>query len=74
MLEIQREISDLFRSHLKHQEEVLENQRKKERVDEVSVKLPKLELLQFDGNKMKWLEFWDSFESAIHRNKQLSEI
>ncbi|XP_049886427.1 uncharacterized protein LOC126380889 [Pectinophora gossypiella] len=30
-----------------------------------STKLPKLELLKFDGNMTKWFEFWDKFEANI---------
>ena len=39
-----------------------------------SVKLPKISLPHFRGNHMKWTAFWDSFESAIHRNEHLSKI
>ena len=39
-----------------------------------SVKLPKLELKSFFGDKINWPEFWDSFESTIHRNTTLSDI
>ncbi|XP_045195074.1 uncharacterized protein LOC123550710 [Mercenaria mercenaria] len=28
----------------------------------------------FNGNKLYWTEFWDSFESAIHNNKKLSNV
>ena len=38
------------------------------------MKLPKIEIKTFSGNKLKWIEFWDSFESAIHNNKKLSNI
>lgn len=38
------------------------------------VKLPKISLLHFRGNMMKWTPFWDSFESAVHRSTHLSEI
>lgn len=30
--------------------------------------------MTFSGNKLKWTEFWDSFECAIHNNKKLSNI
>jgi len=40
--------------------------------DNTSVQLPKLNLNSFNGNKMKWTEFWDAFESTIHNNKRLS--
>ena len=38
------------------------------------MKLPELEMMTFSGDKLKWIEFWDSFESAIHNNKRLSDI
>ena len=38
------------------------------------VKLPKIGLPHFRGNLMKWTAFWDSFDSAVHSNSQLSEI
>ena len=31
-------------------------------------------MLSFSGDKLKWNEFWDSFESAIHKNKKLPKI
>ena len=39
-----------------------------------TVKLPKLELMKFDGNFLKWQEFWDSFYSAINGNPSLEDI
>ena len=30
-----------------------------------SVRLPRLELKKFDGNILKWQEFWDLFESTM---------
>ena len=36
-----------------------------------SVRLPRLELKKFDGNILKWQEFWDTFESTIHKNNDL---
>jgi len=38
------------------------------------VKLPKLQLRSFGGELTKWTAFWESFESAIHDNTQLTEI
>ena len=40
----------------------------------VTVKLPKLELMKFDGNVLKWQEFWDSFETTIHDNTSLQDV
>ena len=37
-------------------------------------KLPKLELKKFHGNPMHWYSFWESFESAVHKNPNLSSV
>ena len=39
-----------------------------------TIKLPKLELQKFDGNFLRWQEFWDSFEASIHRNPNLQPV
>ena len=39
-----------------------------------SVKLPKLEIPSFSGEKLKWAEFRDSFEEAVHLNTSVSEV
>ena len=38
------------------------------------VKLPKLTLKKFSGDLTTWTTFWDSFESAVHNNPDLSCI
>ena len=38
------------------------------------VKLPKFTLPRFNGNPVKWTAFWDSYESSIHNNGELSEV
>ena len=37
------------------------------------VKLPKLQLRPFSGDLTHWTSFWDSFQTAVHNNEQLSE-
>ena len=39
-----------------------------------NVKLPKLELVKFDGDIFRWQEFWDSFEATIHNGSSLCKI
>ena len=39
-----------------------------------TVKLPKLILKKFDGNKMEWNSFYESFKQAVHNNDGLSDI
>jgi len=38
------------------------------------VKLPKLTPRKFNGELTKWLIFWDSFESSIQNNQELSDV
>lgn len=38
------------------------------------VNLPKLEIPTFNGDKLKWTEFWDAFETTIDKNDSLSGI
>ena len=38
------------------------------------MKLPKLELKSFSGNYEEWRSFWDTFESAVNRNTDISRI
>lgn len=40
----------------------------------VRVKLPKLEAKRFNGKVEEWQEFWDSYESSIHKNQSLSNV
>ena len=38
------------------------------------VQLPKLQLRSFSGDLTKWTNFWESFESPVHNNENLSDI
>ena len=38
------------------------------------VRLPKLMIKSFDGKLTEWTPFWDSFNSAIHENPELSKV
>ncbi|KAL9961122.1 hypothetical protein ACROYT_G030013 [Oculina patagonica] len=40
----------------------------------VRTRLPKLYLPKFKGDVTKWNTFWDSFQSAVHRNERISNI
>ena len=37
-------------------------------------KLPKLVLRTFSGEPSQWQSFWNSYESAIHQNEELSDV
>ncbi|KAK9694405.1 Protein of unknown function (DUF1759) [Popillia japonica] len=40
----------------------------------VNVKLPKIELPQFDGDYTSWQQFYDGFLAMIHNNNSLSNV
>ena len=40
----------------------------------LKARLPKLELKKFHGNPIHWYPFWESFESAVHKNPNLSSV
>ena len=78
---------DLFKAMISSEEALSSKGKEKEKepvviqeaipvptVKEVRVKLPKLESKTFDGKAYEWQEFWDSFESSIHTNEQLSDV
>ena len=43
-------------------------------MSQIICKLPKLNLPIFSGNPLHWQSFWDSFDTAVHRNPTLSGI
>ncbi|XP_063414880.1 uncharacterized protein LOC134696854 [Mytilus trossulus] len=51
-----------------------ELQRKSQPSTVSAVKLPKLDLVSYNGDKLKWTEFWDSFEATVHTNQILTKI
>lgn len=38
------------------------------------LRLPKLELQKFNGNKLEWQPFWEQYKQAIHENNSLSSV
>ena len=41
---------------------------------ETGVKLPKFVLQKFDGDILKWKQFEESYEAAIHKNEKVSNV
>ena len=74
IVELQKKMNNIVDDQLKQQHELFKKQEKKERELATTVKLPKIDIVSFAGDKLKWAEFWDSFECAIHNNKKLSNI
>ena len=61
-------------NQMKQYHEFLEKQELKEKELASTVKLPKLDMIPFYGDKLKWTEVRDAFENAVHNNKNLSNI
>ena len=49
-------------------------QQQRQQSPKTTINLPKLEIPTFNGDKLKWSEFWDTFETTIDRNDSLSGI
>ena len=74
IVELQKQMNAIVTNQMKQQSDLLEKQEIKEKELSTTVKLPKLDMMTFSGDKLRWTEFWDSFECAIHHNKKLSDI
>ena len=72
IVELQKQMNSIVVDQMKQQHDFIEKQDEKELA--TTVKLSKIDIAAFSGNKLKWTEFWDSFECAIHKNKKLSNI
>ncbi|CAC5379125.1 unnamed protein product [Mytilus coruscus] len=73
LIQLQQEMKDIIQTQLKQQEEFTKSQQKGESTD-TNVKLPNIDTISFNGDKTKWNEFRDSFESSIDQNKRLPNI
>ena len=67
-------MNEIVVNQMKQQHEFLEKQEMKEKEICSTVKLPKVDMIPFSGDKLRWFEFWDAFENAVHNNKRLSNI
>lgn len=75
LTELQDQMQKMMCSQMEQQKQVFAQIQKKESANVSSaVRLPKLELNMFSGNKLEWREFWDAFECSVHNNKCLSKI
>lgn len=41
---------------------------------QANIRLPKLELKQFDGNPLQWVSFINLFDSSVHKNASISNV
>lgn len=43
-------------------------------LQKVHANFPKLEMPKFSGKSEQWQEFWDTFESSVHKNQAVADI
>ncbi|XP_064469734.1 uncharacterized protein LOC135384464 [Ornithodoros turicata] len=43
-------------------------------MNRTKVRLPKLELMRFNGERTTWQQFWEQFDLVVHRNEDLTEV
>ena len=72
--ESQTNMQKLIEIQLEFQKDFLKSSKPDPLPVKSSVKLPKLELCSFNGDKLKWVECWQSFETSVHKNDSLSNI
>ena len=71
IMQIQGQVQELMvKQPNKENSSIVMNTKK----ESTSVKLPKLDLCIFNGNKLRWTEFWDAFECSVHKNQKLTNI
>ncbi|XP_045180849.2 uncharacterized protein LOC123540118 [Mercenaria mercenaria] len=74
MIEMQEQFQRLVVKQMKQQQAFYERQESKENDKAMTVKLPKLDMCSFNGDKLRWHEFWDTFNTSVHSNKNISDI
>ena len=73
LVRLQTEMQEMVINQMEQQRLFFEKQEKIKH-EQTAVKLPKIEMASFNGDKIRWTEFWDSFECTVHSNKKLSGI
>ena len=70
LVQLQTDMQYLLAKQMRQQE--VTNKKESEKFS--SVKLPKIEMPSFNGDKTKWVEFWDSFQCSVHDNKRITNV
>ena len=64
----QTDMQKLIEMQLEFQKDFLKSSKPDPLLIKSSVKLPKLDLYSLNGDKLKWIEFWQTFETSVHKN------
>ena len=73
-IELKTKISRLKRFIKEHSMPIQSPKFEKVSTKSSNVKLPRLEIMKFNGEFTKWQTFYDSFEAAVEKNQSLSNI
>ena len=73
-VEQQEKMQNMFMQQIQQQQDLIEKHILKDKDHSSAIKLPKLDMASFAGDKLRWIEFWDSFESSVNKNTKLSAI
>jgi len=76
-MEIQEQVHQSIvtqQQQIQQQHETMTLLTRKDTHTETPVKLPKLDLPSFSGDRLKWAEFWDCFDFTVHTNSNLSDV
>ena len=74
IVELQKQMNSIVVDQMKQQHDFLEKQDKKEKELATTVKLPKIDIVTFSGNKLKWTEFWDSLNVQYIKTKNYQTL
>ena len=76
IVELQKQMNSIVTNQMKQQTEFLEKQEIKEKELAKTVKLPKLDMMTFSGDKLKWTEFWTllNVPFILTRNYQILKV
>jgi len=64
----------LKQEHMAMERKEIERKKAKEEEKRSHMKPPELTFPRFNGDILKWREFWDAFEATIHNIKEFSDI
>lgn len=71
---LKQEINDARENRPPRTETTPSQQNEKAGAPPCKVKLPKLDLLKFDGKSVSWQEFWEQFDQVINANSELTVL
>lgn len=72
-IEVQQKLKEIVVTQLKQQQKKCLKVNKRKKNTNLNVKLSKIDIIFFNGDKTKWNEFWDSYESKMKRTNNFQK-